>query len=63
MYEWVRVQKLASFFQKISGHQMILSGNKCQLCLVFVSCVHRRVVEGYGVGSAECVVYVDVHGE
>jgi len=21
------------------------------------------VVEGYGVGSAECVVYVDVHGE
>ena len=35
----------------------------CQLCLVFVSCVHRRVVEGSGVGSAGCVVNVGVHGE
>ena len=35
----------------------------CQLCFVFVSCVHRRVVEGSGEGSAGCVVHVDVHGE
>ena len=35
----------------------------CQLCLVFVICVHRRVVEGSGVGSAGCVVHVDVHGK
>ena len=34
----------------------------CQLCLVFVSCVHRRVVEGSGEGIARCVVHVDVHG-
>ena len=35
----------------------------CQLCFVFVSCVHRRVVEGSGEGIAGCVVHVDVHGE
>ena len=36
----------------------------CQLCFVFVSCVHRRVtVEGSGEGSSGCVVHVDVHGE
>ena len=29
---------------------------------VFVSCVHRRVVEGSGMGSAGCGVHVDVHG-
>ena len=34
----------------------------CQLCFVFVSCVHRRVVEGSGMGSAGCGVHVDVHG-
>ena len=33
-----------------------------QICFVFVSCV-QRVVEGSGVGSAGCVVHVDVHGE
>ena len=32
-----------------------------QLCFVFVSCVHRRVVEGSGEGGAGCVVHVDVH--
>ena len=32
-------------------------------CLVLV-CVHGRVVEGTGLGSAHgCVVHVDVHGE
>ena len=35
----------------------------CQLCFVFVSCAHRRVVEGSGEGSGGCVVDVDVHGE
>ena len=30
---------------------------------LFVSCVHRGVVEGSGVGSAGCVVHVDVQGE
>ena len=30
-----------------------------QLCLVFVSCVHRRIVEGSGVDSAGCVVHVN----
>ena len=35
----------------------------CQLCFVLVSCVHRKVVEGSGEGSAGCVVHVDVHGE
>ena len=35
----------------------------CQLCFVFVSCVHRSVVEGSGEGIAGCVVHVDVHGE
>ena len=35
----------------------------CQLCLVFVSCVRRRVVEGSGVGSAGYVVHFGVHGE
>ena len=31
------------------------------VCLVFVICVHRRVVEGSGVGSAAwaCVVHVE----
>ena len=29
----------------------------------YVSCVHRRVVEGSGEGSAGCLVHVDVHGE
>ena len=32
-------------------------------CLVLV-CVHKRVVEGTGLGSAHgCIVHVDVHGE
>ena len=35
----------------------------CQLCFVFVSCVHRRVVVGSGEGSGGCVVHVDVDGE
>ena len=30
---------------------------------MFVSCVHRRVVEGSWEGIAGCVVHVDVHGE
>ena len=30
---------------------------------LFVSCVHRGVVEGGGEGSAGCVVHVDVQGE
>ena len=30
-----------------------------QLCLEFVSCVHRRIAEGSGVDSAECVVHVN----
>ena len=34
----------------------------CQLCFVFVSCVHRAV-EGSGMGSTGCVVNVDMHGE
>ena len=36
-----------------------------QIGFVFVGCVHRGVVEGSGVhvGSAGCVVHVDVHGE
>ena len=28
---------------------------------MFVSCVHRRVIEGSGEGIAVCVVHVDVH--
>ena len=36
---------------------------KNQLCLVFLSCVHRKVVERSGVGSAGCVVHVGVHGD
>ena len=35
----------------------------CQLCFVFVSCVHRRVVESSGEGSGGCVMHVEVHGE
>ena len=31
----------------------------CQLCFVFVSCVHIRVVGESGEGSAGCVVHVD----
>ena len=27
----------------------------CQLCIVFVICVHRRVVEGLGVGGVAWV--------
>ena len=34
----------------------------CQLCFVFVSCVHRRVEKGSGEGIAVCCVHVDVHG-
>ena len=30
---------------------------------MFVSCVHRRVVEDSGVGSTECVPHVEMHGE
>ena len=30
---------------------------------VFVSCVHRRVVEDSVVGSPVCVVHFHVHGE
>ena len=29
---------------------------------MFVSCVHRKVVEGSGEGIAGCVVHFDVHG-
>ena len=38
----------------------------CELCLVFVTCVHRRVVlgmEGCGMSSTGCVVHVVVYGE
>ena len=35
----------------------------CAILQIFVSCVHRRVVEGSGEGIAVCVVYVDVHEE
>ena len=35
----------------------------CQLCFVFVSCVHSTVVEGSWEGIAGCVVHVAVHGE
>ena len=34
----------------------------CHVAKLCFSCVHRRVVEGSGVGSAWCVVHVDVHG-
>jgi len=34
-----------------------------QICFVFVSWVQRRVVEGSVVGSAGCVVHVDVHSK
>ena len=34
----------------------------CQLCFVFVGCVHSRVVESSWEGIAGCVVHVDVHG-
>ena len=30
---------------------------------MFVSCMHRRIVEGIGEGIVGCVVHVDVHGE
>ena len=30
----------------------------CQLCIVFVSCVHSRVVQGSWEGIAGCVVHV-----
>ena len=33
------------------------------ILLVFVSYLHRKVVKGSGVGSAECVVHVDLHEE
>ena len=39
------------------------SFSQVTVCLVVDSCVHRRVVEGSEVGSAGCVVHVDVHGE
>ena len=32
----------------------------CQLCLVFVICMHGRVVEASGMGSAGCVVHGEV---
>ena len=35
----------------------------CQLWFVFVSYVHKGVVEGSGVGSGGCGVHVDVHGD
>ena len=35
----------------------------CQLCFVFASCVHSRVVEDSWKGIAGCLVHVDVHGE
>ena len=34
-----------------------------KICFVFVSCVHRRVVEGMGWVVHGCTVHVDVHGE
>ena len=36
--------------------------NKNHSYLVIAGCVHRRVVEGSGVGSAGCAVHFDVHG-
>ena len=33
----------------------------CQLCFVFVSCVHRRVEKGSG-RVLLCVMHFDVHG-
>ena len=33
------------------------------LTIPCICCVHRRVVEGSGVGSAGCVVHVDMYGE
>ena len=33
----------------------------CQLIVPSICCVHRRIVEGSGVGSAGYVVHVDVH--
>ena len=30
---------------------------------MFLSCMHKRVVEGSQEGIAGCVVHVDVHGE
>ena len=35
----------------------------CQLCFMFVSCVHSRVVKGSWEDIAGCIVHVDVHGE
>ena len=47
------------YFHTISTTCAILPTMPC------VCCVHRRVLEGSGVGSAGCVyvVHVDVHGE
>ena len=45
------------------SHHPYIVPFSCQLCFVFVSCVHRRVVEGSGEGSGGCIVHVDVHGE
>ena len=51
-----RVYELLEILQySKSKKKSFLSGNKRQLYLVL------RVVEGYGVVSAECVVYIDVH--
>ena len=53
-----RVYELLEILQySKSQKKSFVSGNKRQLYLVL------RVVEGYGVVSAECVVYIDVHGE
>ena len=41
-------------------HTIPISHAICQLCLVF-SYVHRRVVEGSGVGSAEYAMHIDMH--
>ena len=35
----------------------------CFSSIPSICCVHRRVVEGSGVGSAGCIVHVDMHGE
>ena len=44
----------------ISYHPYILGHFANYAC---ICCMHRRVVDGSGVGSAGCVVHVDVHGE
>ena len=61
MYGW-NPQKLdGNDTTMILHHSYILChSSNYALCLLVV---HRRVVEGSGVGTAGCGVHVDVHGE